>query len=237
MKKFIFINNNKIIYFISIISLIMIFYKTAFLKNLTNILKNNENERIINVYGYCNNESIGYLKYLKKKYDIRSNYKIINYIHTPPTKWAIYDVKAQNEDNTKLIILNYPGNEIDLKLNYFKKNFYELNDPYFYSIISNSIKSLEIQGYKKKRINITFYLKDRSNNFEKLKTLNVKKNDKTNEYIINQSFDDFKIDELRFFLKIDGLEKNSKLIVKLENKYNLKDFEILDKYQNCYFVE
>ena len=237
MKKFIFINNIKIIYFISIILLIMIFYKTAFLKNLTNILKNNENERIINVYGYCNNESIGYLKYLKKKYDIRSNYKIINYIHTPPTKWAIYDVKAQNEDNTKLIILNYPGNEIDLKLNYFKKNFYELNDPYFYSIISNSIKSLEIQGYKKKRINITFYLKDRSNNFEKLKTLNVKKNDKTNEYIINQSIDDFKIDELRFLLKIDGLEKNSKLIVKLENKYNLKDFEILDKYQNCYFVE
>ena len=237
MKKFTFINNTRIIYFISIILLMMIFYKTAFFKNLSNILKNNENERIIKLYGYCNNESIGYLKYLKKEFNIRSNYKIINYVHTPPTKWAIYDVKAQNEDSSKLIILNYPGNEIDLKLNYFKKNFYELNDPYFYSIIANSIKSLEIQGSKKTNIDITFYLKDRSNNFEKLKTLSVKKNSNTNEYIINQSFDDFKIDELRFFLKIDGLEKSSKLIVKLENKYDLKNFKILDKYQNCYFVE
>tara|TARA_B100000795_G_scaffold139746_1_gene104612 strand:- start:321 stop:1034 length:714 start_codon:yes stop_codon:yes gene_type:complete len=237
MKKFISMHSNKIFYFISIILVIMIFFKTSFVNNLKNVLESSENERITKLYGYCKNESIGYLKYLKKKYDIKSNPKIINYVHTPPNKWAIYDVLAQNIDSTKLIILNYPGNEINLKLSYYKKNFYELNDPYFYSIISNLIASLEIQDSIEPNINITFYLKDRSNNFQKLKTINAKKYKDTNDYIINQTFDDFKINELRLFLKIDGLNKKSKLTVKLKNKYDLENFKILDQYQNCYFVE
>ena len=113
----------------------MLFYKTSFLENLINISKNNENERITKLYGYCKNESIGYLKYLKKKYNIKSNPKIINYVHTAQVNWAIYETTSQNEDSTKLIILNYPGNEINLKLSYFKDNFYELKDSYFYSFI------------------------------------------------------------------------------------------------------
>jgi len=237
MKKFISIHDNKIFYFISIILLIMIFFKTSFISNFNNVLKSNENERITKLYGYCKNESIGYLRYLKKKYNIKSNPKIINYVHTPPNKWAIYDVTAQNTDSTRLIILNYPGNEINLKLSYYKKKIYELNDPYFYSIISNLIGSLQIQNSIKENIDITFYLKDRSNNFQKLKTINAKKDKNTNDYIINQTFDDFKIDELRFFLEIDGLDEKSKVTIKLRNKYNLENFKIIDQYQNCYFVE
>ena len=237
MKEFICINKNKIFYFISIILILMLFYKTSFLKNLINISKNNENKRITKLYGYCGNESIGYLKYLKKKYNIKSNPKIINYTHTPPVNWSIYETASQDVDPTKLIILNYPGNEINIKLSYFENNFYELKDSYFYSLISSSIKSLKIQNYKKSSINITFYLKDKSNNFKKLKTLNINKDKDSNKFILNQTFDDFKMSELRFFFKIDGLEKNSKLVVTLKNKYNLSNFKILDQHQNCYFVK
>ena len=237
MKIFIFSNRNKIFYFISIILIIILFYKTSFLENLINISKNNENERITKLYGYCKNESIGYLKYLKKKYNIKSNPKIINYVHAAQVNWAIYETTSQNEDSTKLIILNYPGNEINLKLSYFKDNFYEIKDSYFYSIISSSIKSLKIKNFTKSSINISFYLKDTSNNFEKLKTLNVEKNKDTNDFIINQTFDDFKLTGLRFFLKIDGLEKKSELVIKLKNRYDLTNFTILDQYKNCYFIK
>ena len=237
MKRIIFSNKNKVFYFITIMLIIMLFYKTSFLENLINISKNNENERITKLYGYCDNESIGYLKYLKKKYNIKSNPKIINYVHTPQVNWAIYETTSQNEDSTKLIILNYPGNEINLKLSYFKDNFYELKDSYFYSIISSSIKSLKIKNFTKSSINISFYLKDTSNNLKKLKTLNVEKNKVTNDFIINQTFDDFKLTGLRFFLKIDGLKKKSELLIKLKNRYDLLNFTILDQYQNCYFIE
>ena len=215
----------------------MLFYKTSFLENLINISKNNENERITKLYGYCKNESIGYLKYLKKKYNIKSNPKIINYVHAAQVNWAIYETTSQNEDSTKLIILNYPGNEINLKLSYFKDNFYELKDSYYYSLISSSIKSLKIKNFTKPSINITFYLKDTSNNFKKLKTLNVEKNKDTNDFIINQTFNDLKLTGLRFFLKIDGLEKKSELVIKLKNRYDLTNFTILDQYQNCYFIK
>ena len=67
MKKFISMHSNKIFYFISIILVIMIFFKTSFVNNLKNVLESSENERITKLYGYCKNESIGYLKYLKKK--------------------------------------------------------------------------------------------------------------------------------------------------------------------------
>ena len=237
MKKLIFNNKNKIFYFISIILLLMIVSKTSFVKNLINVSKNSEKKRITKIYGYCENDSIGYLRYLKEKYNIKSNPKIINYVHTPPTNWAIYDVTNRNEDSSRLIILNYPGKEINLTLSHFKKNFYELRDPYFYSIITNSIKSLKIENFIKPNINISFYLKDRSNNFQKMNTLNIKRNVTTNEYIVNQSFDFFKIDELRFFVRIDGLKDRSNLTIKLENKYDLANFEILDQYQNCYFIK
>ena len=76
MKKFISMHSNKIFYFISIILVIMIFFKTSFVNNLKNVLESSENERITKLYGYCKNESIGYLKYLKKNMTLNLTLKL-----------------------------------------------------------------------------------------------------------------------------------------------------------------
>ena len=48
--------------------LIIIFtINTNFFKNLTEVLLHRFDDRIRNVYGFCSDESIGYLFYLKKK--------------------------------------------------------------------------------------------------------------------------------------------------------------------------
>ena len=99
-----YIKNKKII----ILLLITIFFgiKTNFFKNISELVQYDYNERLINNYGFCSNESIGYLKYIKKKYQLYDNPKIINYTHTPNVSWAIFDPKNINKE-TKNLILKY----------------------------------------------------------------------------------------------------------------------------------
>jgi len=230
-------NNNKLFYTILVLLILFLLNKTSFIKNFINITKNNENKRVVRLYGFCGNESVGYLKYLKKKYNIKSNPKIINYIHTPQNNWSIYETSSQNIDSQKMILLNYPGKEINIGLSHFKNNFYELIKPDFYQIISNSIKSLKIQNFEKSNINISFYIKNELNIFKKLKTLNIQKEEGTDNFIINQIFDDLDMNDNRVFIKIDDLKKTYNLSIKLDNKYDITNYKILDQYKNCYFVK
>ena len=79
-----------------------------FFLNIQNIFTNDFNKRVENVYGFCGNESIGYLKYIKKKYQLYDNPKIINYTHTPDVSWAITNPKNINKESKNIILLNYP---------------------------------------------------------------------------------------------------------------------------------
>ena len=90
-----YIKNKKII----ILLLITIFFgiKTNFFKNISELVQYDYNERLINNYGFCSNESIGYLKYLKKKYNITDNPQIINYAQAPNVTWSI--INTQNINN------------------------------------------------------------------------------------------------------------------------------------------
>jgi hypothetical protein len=236
--KFIF-KKHKSNFFYALLFLIFILFliKTNFISNFTNIMKNDEKSRIVKIYGQCGGESIGYLKHLKKKFNFKTNPKIVNFVHTPQNKWAIYETISKNTDLEKIIILNYPGKEINLELNHYQDNIYELKDPYFYSTLFSSIKTLKINNFEKKIIHIGFYNKDKSNNLKKLKSLNISELNNEKNFIINQSFTDFKIDEKRFFIKIYELKKTHKLSIKLKNKYDLVDYEILDQFQNCYYIK
>lgn len=230
----------KIIFFFTLFSLIIIFaLKIDFLKNLNNILKFNENERVEKIYGYCGGESIGYLKYLKKKYKIKTNPKILNYDHTPPTNWSIYVAGSKENDESQIIILNYPnsGKEDKIELRHYKDNFYELFDSHYYSLLFESIKEIEIEDSTDQIINIEFYTKDGSNKLVMLKNLKVNKDKNKNNYTINQKLNVFNIGEKRFFLKFNNLKTKTKIIINLNNKYYLNDYKIIDKYKNCYLVE
>jgi hypothetical protein len=237
MKKIIF-KNKKIITFSTIFILILLlFLKTSFFKNLINILKFTENERIERIYGYCGGESIGYLKYLKNKYKIKTNPRVLNYEHTPPTNWSIYVAGAKDYNENQLILLNYPGQEIDIKLHHYKYNFYEFKDPRHYSILFKSLKKIKINNFIEPNIEVEFYIKDGSDKLSMLESIQIVKDLETNDFIMNQKLDVFKLKEKRFFLKFNKLKKEKKIIATLENKYNLNNYKVLDKYKNCYFIE
>ena len=235
MKRNIY-KNVKVVFF-TLFVLIMIFVlKSNFLKNLTNILKFDENKRIEKIYGFCDGESIGYLKYLKKRYNFKTNPRIINYVHTPSIKWSIYITDMKENDENQMIILNYPGNEVKIELNYYKDNFYELADAHYLSLLFKSIKKIEIKDSTFPITNIKFYLKNWSNKMIIQKSLKIDKGN-NNNYKLNQKLNFFDIKEKRFFLKFNNLKTTTKIFVTLDVKYHLKDYKILDKFKNCYLVE
>tara|TARA_B100000767_G_C19730295_1_gene521354 strand:- start:699 stop:1412 length:714 start_codon:yes stop_codon:yes gene_type:complete len=237
MKKIIFQNKKTISFFILFIFSIMLFLKTNFLKNLLNILQFNESERIQTIYGYCDGESIGYLKYLKRKYKIKNNPKILNYVHYAPVNWSIYETSEINNNENHLIILNYPGKEINIELNYYKDNFYELLDSYYYSTLFESIKNIKIKDFTKSNIRVELYIKNKSNELIVKKKLQILKDNLTHEYPINHKFTDIKMSEKKFYLKFYNIRKNTKVFVTLKNKYDLADYKIIDKFKNCYFIK
>ena len=237
MKKKKFLDKKIGLILTLIILVLILVVKTNFLKNLINIFKFSESERIVKTYGFCGGESIGYLRYLKKKYRIKTNPKILNFVHTPPTNWSIYETnKNANKENRK-ILLNYPGKEIDINLAHHKDNFYELPDYYYYSNYFNDIKKLKIEKFNKENINIEFYIKDESNKLVMQKNLTAIKSNISNYYILEEKLNNFKVEEKKFFLKFVNLEKETKIILTLRNKYDLDDYKILDKFKNCYFIE
>ncbi len=231
-------NKKKIISLFILFTLIIIFFlKTSFFKNLANILQFNESERVKKIYGYCEGESIGYLKYLKKRYAIKNNPKILNYKHFPPVSWSIYETSEKDSNENQLIILNYPGKEIDIELNHYKDNFYELPDSYYYSTLFESIKKIKIKNFMEPNVSIELYIKNKSNELIVKKKIQVLKNNVTNDFPINQKLTDFEMSEKRFFLKFNNIKKDTKIFATLKNRYNLDDYKIIDKFKNCYFVE
>ena len=103
---------------LSFLVLVLLFL-TNFFKNFLKLYSNNLNERVSFTYRFCENESIGYLKYLN--YLAKDNNPaIINYVHTPPVEWSIFEPSKLNKYSTDTILLNYPGEIINL--NYQKKN-------------------------------------------------------------------------------------------------------------------
>ena len=220
---------------------------TNFFKNFAEVILHKFDDRIVNRYGFCSGESIGYLLYLKKKYEIKNNPKIINYVHTPSVNWAIINTKNINKSSKKLILLNYPGSELKINLKKINNSLFELSDAYFFSKDKFSkIESIEILN--------------NSNNFKKINwKLDLLTIDKYGNKKIVKEFNINNILTERLKIKLDILNKNlnlneKKLLFKiknknstqienlqiyliLKNKYILEDFQIIDKINNCYYVE
>ena len=126
--------------------LIIIFgINTNFFRNFVEVILFKFDDRITKKYGFCSQESIGYLVYLKKKYGIKDNPKIINYVHAPNVNWAIVNTKNINKSSKKFILLNYPGSESKINLKKINNNLFELTNAYFFSTDKfNKIESIEI---------------------------------------------------------------------------------------------
>ena len=218
--------------------------KTNFFRNLVEVALHKIDDRIINKYGYCSGESIGYLLYLKKKYQIKDNPKIVNYGHVADANWAIVNTKIIDKNSKKLILLNYPGSEIRIDLEKINSNLFEFKDAEFFSNKFDKIESIEIVNNSKNFEKINWKLDivkiDKSRNKKNVKTFNVEGFlNKSLKFKLDLFFENLNLGEEKLYFKIKNISKyeNIQLQIVLKNKYILDNFKIIDKFDNCYYVE
>ena len=225
-------------YILLILILFAFLYKINPVKNFSKVISYKLPERLENIYGYCEGESIGYLKYIKKEFNLDANPEIINFDHTPPNLWSIYEAKFNNYKSNKKIVLNYPGKKIQIDLVNLGNNIFEFKDPYFFSTISKNINKIYSKKTNLKIDYLEFYKNNYSNNSNLLKKnkLGYKDLDKHNLQI---NLEEFEIGEKRLFIKIISTEiydKNSEIKLELENKLDINNYEIIHNHKNCFFL-
>ena len=125
MKKKTFKFEN-IMFFLFVIFLAVHF---KFFENTYIILKSDYHQRLTSIYGYCEKNSYGFIKYIEDKYKLKKNIKIINDESFPLSDGFIYKPKKDYYKNL-IILINYNemNSSIDLKkykvLEKYKNCFY-----------------------------------------------------------------------------------------------------------------
>ena len=108
-------------FLVNIIVIIMLTFAYDFPKNLYNILLHNYDERRLNIYGYCDKESFGYLEKINNLYK-NININSFNFDDYPKSSTVLFYNINYPFDNSKLIILNYNSDNL-LQQKYFLDNF------------------------------------------------------------------------------------------------------------------
>ncbi len=213
-------------------------YKINPIKNFSEIISYKLPKRLENIYGYCGGESIGYLKYIKKEFKLNANPEIINFEHTPPNLWSIYEAKFNNYKSDRKIVLNYPGKKIQVNLASLGDNIFEFKDPYYFSTISNNINKIYSKKTDLKIDYLEFYKNNYSNNSNLIKKSKLEYKD-LSDYKLEINLKEFEIGEKRLFIKIisnEVYDKSSVIKLELENKLDINDYEVIHSHENCYFL-
>ena len=213
-------------------------YKINPIKNFSEIISYKLPKRLENIYGYCGGESIGYLKYIKKEFKLDANPEIINFNHTPPNLWSIYEAKFNNYKSDKKIVLNYPGKKIQVNLVSLGDNIFEFRDPYYFSTISKNINKIYSKKNELKIDYLEFYKDKHSNNSNLIKKSKLGHKN-LNAYNLEINLQEFEIQEKRLFIKIisnEVYDKSSVIKLELENRLDINDYEIIHRHKNCYFL-
>ncbi len=209
-------------------------------RKLYNIFVINFESRLTKKHGYCFRESVGFLRMLKKKYKFNFNPLIVNYEDAvPDSTWSIHDSHNKTDKNHK-ILLNYPKN-LSLHFKPLNKMFYSEGTVKHSNGISNIIFDL-----KDNHIRIDSKIKIYRKTFDKKEIIiyedNFHKLVKNNQ-IISIEFKTKKINSIfkPTFIEISDLsnnqiEKINSVIVNLNHEFNLKDFTIIEKFNNCYYI-
>jgi len=238
-------NNKKSI---NILYSLIIFFLITIIINNNDIFKKafkiikNENyaKRIEKTYGYCNESSIGYLRFVKKEFKLDFNPKIINFKTTAPVNWSIYDLRL-NKDSSKIILLNYEKN-LNFTFTKQKNNTWTLYETIQKTKSINKIKFVTINNndtYINDTLNL--YKIDTRNKKELIYKIRINQiinlnpistNYKTND--LNSYFDSFLIE---FDNPNNKNLKNIKnIIISSDNSFNIENYKIINQEKNCYYV-
>ena len=122
------------LYLIVVILLFLVIYKTNFLKSFYNLLMNNYDERISSVYGFCDREGIGYVNFIKKKFNINGKIQLRNSLkksNNTSGEWSVYNPNFTKEiEPNYLIIINHEKMKNKINLNNHKI-LHNFKDCYF----------------------------------------------------------------------------------------------------------
>ena len=227
--------------------LILIFvYNNNLFRKLYNVVAIQHDERLSLRTGFCSRQSVGYLKYLKKKYSFKFNPVVINYKEFSNSNWPIYD-NNYKVDNSHKILLNMPKKVVMI----FK--------PSINLFVTNNT-SIHQKGINE----ILFDLKKNELNFDsEIIIYRKKKSSKNKEIIYKKYFNQIisdnipisinyktsKINDLyrNTFIEMPGLDKEEfskikRITLNLDHKYDLKKSKIIDiakdtgEWPNCFYI-
>lgn len=99
-------------YILVLIILLIIVKQTFFFRNAYFVIKFNYKERLLRQYEFCGYESVGFLNYIRNKYNLSEKIPIINFGNSPNPSWFYSDLKSNYDNNNKrAILLNYGWNQ------------------------------------------------------------------------------------------------------------------------------
>ena len=236
---------NTLLQVICTIIFILFLYQTKTIQNLSYIIFNNYETRFAQKHDFCTIESVGYLKYLKNKYTLIKRPKIINYIHTPNLSWVMINPKEIKNYSDYKILLNYPGKFINLKFNKSTKNIFQISKLNFYKDKTYKIEKLEISFREKfkfnQELNVELFIDTIKNKKRFIKkyedfTINI---DGNVEFFLNIDLHNSKFENESITFKVNELKKNEIDKVKFValNKYDIKDYVVIDNFKNCYLIK
>ena len=107
------INKKQYFSFILVFIILLIIVKqTFFFRNAYFVIKFNYKERLLRQYEFCGYESVGFLNYIRNKYNLSEKIPIINFGNSPNPSWFYSDLKSNYDNNNKrAILLNYGWNQ------------------------------------------------------------------------------------------------------------------------------
>ena len=237
-------NNTKKLKFILFGLLIILLLINNFFKNFKNLYLNNYEKRIDKVYGFCEGESIGYLIYLKKNFKLDNNPKIINYQHTPKVNWAIFNPRKINLKSKNIILLNYPGEKIELNFIDDAKNILNINNLSFYRDKIDTIDNIAISFTEKNinediEINLYSELNYGKRNLIKKFYKNLKTFENNLIFDINLEINKIypKNNDITFEIKNIDYKKIKKVKILAKNKYIINNYNLINNYKRCFLIE
>ena len=124
-----FINKKKLLIIISLLFFFTLI-QTNFFKNIFELSTTNYNQRIINAEGFCEKRGIGYVNFIKEKYNINKKIRLIT-ADKEPSLWSVFSSNFDKKETSKhIIIINFNSikTKIDLEeykiINKFKDCYY-----------------------------------------------------------------------------------------------------------------
>ena len=112
------------IYLIATILLILIIYKTNFLRSLHDLVILSYDDRVSNTYGFCDREGIGYVNFIKKNFNIEGKIIIRNSLkqnNYNSGEWSVYNSNfSEKSEFDYLILINFEKFKKEFDLNNFQ---------------------------------------------------------------------------------------------------------------------